>query len=118
MYSLYSWGVRITPGGVDELPLSLFTVVIGVPKKNDEKIGPLSAMKPEKLEITVLEICEKEHIFQRALDNSREPEDVVDPWKNRRKMSYRQKTKVLKFVEDKKIGKTHICMFHMEGHGI
>ena len=40
--------VRITPEGVDELPLSLFTVVIGVPDKNDENLDPLSAMKPEK----------------------------------------------------------------------
>ena len=48
-YSLCSWGVRITPGGVDELPLSLFTVVIGVLDKNDEKLGPLLAMKPKKI---------------------------------------------------------------------
>ena len=37
----------MTPGGVDELPLSLFIVVIGVPDKNKEKLGPLSAMKPK-----------------------------------------------------------------------
>ena len=70
-YSLYSCGVRITPRGVNELPLSLFTVVIEVPDKNDQKLCPLLAMKPKKKsEITVLEICGKEHTYQRALDNS------------------------------------------------
>ena len=76
-YSLYSLGVIITPGGVNKLPLSLFIVVIRVPDKSEEKLGPLSAMELEKSEITILEMCE-EHTFQRALDNSREPEDVVD----------------------------------------
>ena len=69
---------------MDKLPLSLFTVVIGVPDKNEEKLCPLLAMKPEKSEITVLEIYGKEHAFQRTLDNPRELEDVVDPLKNKR----------------------------------
>ena len=46
MYSLYSWGIRITLEGVLELPLSLFTVVIGVLEKNDDKLATLLAMKP------------------------------------------------------------------------
>ena len=61
---------------MDELPLSIFTVVIGVPEKNSEKLDPMSSMKLEKLEITVVDICGKENTFQRALDNSREPEDA------------------------------------------
>ena len=64
-------------------------MVIGVPNKNDEKLVPLSSMKPEKSKITVLKICGKEHTFQRALDNSREPKDVVDPRKNQRRRSCR-----------------------------
>ena len=69
---LYSYGVRITLRGVDKLPLSLFTVVIGVPIKSEEKLDSLLAMKPKKSKITDLEISGKEHTFQRALDNSRE----------------------------------------------
>ena len=57
---IFVGGVRITLGCVDELPLSLFTVVIGVPDKNKEKLGPLSIMKIEKSIITVLEIYEKQ----------------------------------------------------------
>ena len=64
-------------------------MVIGVPNKNNEKLNPLLAMKLETSEITVLEICGKQHIFYRALDNSREPEDVVDPQKNQRKRDCR-----------------------------
>ena len=48
-------------------------MVIGVLDKNDEKLNPLLAMKLEELEIIILEIYGKEHTFQRALDNSREP---------------------------------------------
>ena len=58
-------------------------MIIGVPDKNEDKLGPLSAVKPQKSEITFLEIFGKEHTFQRALDNSRELVDVVDPWKIR-----------------------------------
>ena len=56
-------------------------MVIGVPAKSEEKLSPLSAMKQKKSKITVLEICGKEHTFQRALDNSRELEDVAGPRK-------------------------------------
>ena len=58
-------------------------MIIGVPDKNEDKLGPLSAVKPQKSEITVLEIFGKEHTFQRALDNCRELVDVVDPCKIR-----------------------------------
>ena len=80
-------------------------MVIEVPNKIDEKLCPLSTMKPEKSEITILEIYGKERTFQRALGNSRELEDVVDPRKNKRRRSCRQKTRVSKSVRDKKWAK-------------
>ena len=100
--------IRITPRGMDGLPLSLFTVAIGVPDINEEKLGPLSTMTPEKSEITIYEICGKEHTFQRAQDNSQEPEDVVDPRKNQRRRIFRQKTRVSKSVGDKNGQNTHL----------
>ena len=83
---------------MDELSLSLFTVVILA--KIEEKLGALSAMKPKKSEFSVLETCGKEHTFQRALDNSRELEYVIDPQKNQRR-SCRPKTRVSKSIENK-----------------
>ena len=43
-YSLYSWGIRITPRGVDEHPLSLFIVIIGVLNIYEEKLEALSTI--------------------------------------------------------------------------
>ena len=108
-YSFYSWGVRITPGGVGELPFEFIHSGHWSSRKIDEKIGPLSTMKLEKQKITVLEICGKEHTFQRALDNSREPKDVIDAWKKIRGEGVVDKKLRFQSLSETKNGKnTHL----------
>ena len=100
---------------MDELSLSFFIVIIGVPNKNEEKLGPLSPMKPES-EITVLGICGKEHTFQITLDNSPGLEDTVDPWKKAEK-EMQAKTRVSKLIGTK-MGKSHKWRPQMEKLGV
>ena len=59
-------GIRITLEGVDELPLSLFTMIIGVPDKNKEKLGPLSAIE---IKSTESYLNQQENMVIRAQDS-------------------------------------------------